>query len=153
VVVTPDSFSRQQVTAITGLSSRQLSYWRKTGLVIPCSFTKGGHARYSFTDLIALRTAKQLLEAKISLQRIRRCLLSLTRFLPTVDRPLVELSLVVTGDVVLVFHGERAFDALTGQEWVFPIAELAKEVEQIQQEQPEQRELFPVNKEETEEYA
>ena len=135
-------FSRQQVAAITGLSSRQLSYWRKTGLVVPQAYTEGGHARYSFTDLIALRTARRLLDAKISVQRIRKCLQSLTRFLPTVDYPLVELSLVVTGDVVLVFHGERAFDALTGQEWVFPIAELAAEVEKLQQQQPAQGELF-----------
>ena len=49
---------------------------------------------------------------------------------------------MVTGDVVLVFHGERAFDALTGQEWVFPIAELAAEVEKLQQQQPAQGELF-----------
>ena len=147
------SFSRQQVSAITGLTSRQLSYWRKTGLVVPQHYTDGGHARYSFTDLIALRAAKQLLDARISLQRIRRCLQSLTRFLPTVEQPLVELSLVVTGDVVLVFHGERAFDALTGQQWVFPIAELAKEVEQLQQELPEQAELFPDGTEQLEEYA
>lgn len=135
-------FSRQQVAALTGLSSRQLSYWRKTGLVVPQAFTEGGHARYSFTDLVALRTAKRLLDANVSVQRIRKCLDSLTRFLPAADRPLVELSLVVTGDVVLVFHGERAFDALTGQEWVFPIAELAAEVEKMQQQQPEQCELF-----------
>jgi DNA-binding transcriptional MerR regulator len=140
--LTPGSFSRQQVTTITGLSSRQVSYWRKTGLVIPQGYTAGGHARYSFSDLIALRTAKRLLDAKISLQRIRTCLQSLTRFLPTVDRPLVELSLVVTGDVVLVFHGERAFDALTGQQWVFPIAELAAEVEKMLQQLPEQGDLF-----------
>jgi DNA-binding transcriptional MerR regulator len=140
--VTQGSFSRQQVTKLTGLSSRQLAYWRKTGLICPHDVTPGGHARYSFTDLIALRTAKRLLDARVSLQRIRRCLQSLTRFLPAADRPLVELSLVVTGDVVLVFHGERAFDALTGQEWVFPIAELAAEVEKLQQQQPEQGELF-----------
>jgi DNA-binding transcriptional MerR regulator len=136
-------FNRQQTAAITGLSTRQLSYWRKTGLVSPQTLTSGGHARYSFTDLIALRTAKRLLDANISLQRIRKCLESLTRFLPTADRPLVELSLVVTGDVVLVFHGERAFDALTGQEWVFPIAELAAEIEKIRHQPPEQGELFP----------
>ena len=136
------SFSRQQVLKLTELSSRQLSYWRKTGLVCPQSITPGGHARYAFTDLVALRTAKRLLDAGVSLQRIRKCLDSLTRFLPAADRPLVELSLVVTGDVVLVFHGERAFDALTGQEWVFPIAELAAEVEKLQQQQPEQGELF-----------
>jgi DNA-binding transcriptional MerR regulator len=140
--VTQGSFSRQQVLKLTELSSRQLSYWRKTGLVCPQSITPGGHARYAFTDLVALRTAKRLLDAGVSLQRIRKCLDSLTRFLPAADRPLVELSLVVTGDVVLVFHGERAFDALTGQEWVFPIAELAAEVEKLQQQQPEPGELF-----------
>ena len=151
--MTAGLFSRQQVAAITGLSSRQLSYWRRTGLVTPQSYTEGGHARYSFTDLIALRTAKRLLDAKISLQRVRRCLQSLTRFLTTTDHPLVELSLVVTGDVVLVFHGERAFDALTGQEWVFPIAELAAEVEKMQQEQPEQGDLFSADNKRLEEYA
>jgi DNA-binding transcriptional MerR regulator len=140
--VTQGSFSRQQVVKLTGLSSRQLAYWRKTGLITPRDLTRGGHARYSFTDLIALRTAKRLLDANVSVQRIRKCLDSLTRFLPAADRPLVELSLVVTGDVVLVFHGERAFDALTGQQWVFPIAELAAEVEKLQQQQPKQGELF-----------
>ncbi len=110
-------------------------------------------AGYTFTDLVALRAAKRLLDANISLQRIRKCLQSLTGFLPTANQPLVELSLVVTGDVVLVFHGERAFDALTGQEWVFPIAELAKEVEQLQQVRPEQGELFPAAMEKLEEYA
>jgi DNA-binding transcriptional MerR regulator len=151
--VTQDSFSRQQAAAITGLSTRQLGYWRKTGLVVPAALTPGGHARYTFTDLIALRAAKRLLDANISLQRVRKCLQSLTHFLPTADQPLVELSLVVTGDVVLVFHGERAFDALTGQEWVFPIAELAKEVEQLQYKQPEQGELFPAAREKLKEYA
>ena len=118
--MTTGAFSRQQVAKLTGLSSRQLSYWRKTGLISPQTVTQGGHARYSFTDLVALRTAKRLLDANISLQRIRTCLRSLTRFLPTTDRPLAELSLVVTGDVVLVFHGQHAFDALTGQQWHSP---------------------------------
>lgn len=135
-------FSRQQVAALTGLSGRQLSYWRMTGLVVPDTYTAGGHARYSFTDLVALRAARRLLDADISLQRIRKCLQTLKSFLPAAERPLVELSLVVTGDVVLVFHGEHAFDALTGQEWVFPIAELAAEVEKMRQQQPEQGELF-----------
>ena len=147
--MTPGLFSRHQVTAITGLSSRQLSYWRKTGLVVPQGYTAGGHARYSFSDLIALRTAKRLLDANISLQRIRTCLQSLTRFLPTANHPLTELSLVATGDVVLVFHGVHAFDALTGQQWVFPIAELAAEVEKMRQQPPEQGDLFPADDKKT----
>jgi DNA-binding transcriptional MerR regulator len=151
--VTSGSFSRQQVAKLTGLSSRQLSYWRKTGLVCPQSITPGGHARYSFTDLVALRAARRLLDAGVSLQRIRKCLDSLTGFLPAAGRPLAELSLVVTGDVVLVFHGEHAFDALTGQEWVFPIAELAAEVEKLQRQQPEQGELFSAEYNKTGELA
>lgn len=151
--MTQGSFSRQQVAAITGLSARQLGYWRKTGLVVPSSRTAGGHARYSFTDLIALRTARRLLDAGVSLQRVRSCLRSLTGFLPTVDQPLAELSLVVTGDVVLVFHGERAFDALTGQEWVFPVAELVAEVEKLQRKLPEQGELFSAADDNEEKYA
>jgi DNA-binding transcriptional MerR regulator len=143
--VTQGCFTRQQVTRLTGLSSRQLDYWRKTGLVRPHALTRGGHARYAFTDLVILRAARRLLDAGVSLQRIRKCLDALTRFLPAVQQPLAELSLVVTGDVVLVFHGERAFDALTGQEWVFPIAELAAEVEKMQQQQPAQGELFPAD--------
>jgi DNA-binding transcriptional MerR regulator len=130
---------------LTGLSSRQLAYWRKTGLIRPRNLTPGGHARYSFVDLIALRAAKHLLDAGVSLQRIRKSLDSLTRFLPEADRPLAELSLVVTGDVVLVFHAGRAFDALNGQEWILEIAELAADVEKLQQQLPEQGELFTVD--------
>ncbi len=135
-------FTRQQASKLTGLSSRQLDYWRKTGLIRSQRTTPGGHARYTFVDLVVLRAARRLLDAGLSLQRIRKCLDSLSRFLPAADRPLAELSLVVTGEVVLVFHGDSAFDALTGQEWVFPIAELAAEVENMQQHQPQQCELF-----------
>ena len=49
--------------------------------------------------------------------------------LPTVRRPLAELVLVATGDVVLAFRGETAFDAVSGQEWVFEIARFQREIE------------------------
>ena len=127
----PDGFSSQQVCRITGLTARQLGYWRHTGLVVPAGETAGGHARYGFTDLVALKTARKLLDAGVSVQRIRRCLQALTGFLPHTDRPLQELSLVATGDVVLVLHGHGAFDALTGQEWILPVAEIIREVERL----------------------
>lgn len=138
----PPRFTSQQAARLTGLSLRQLSYWRRTQLVAPSHRTPGGHARYGFRDLIALRTAKRLLDARVSLQRIRRCLRSLIQFLPNTPHPLAELSLVVTGDVLLVFRGREAFDALTGQEWVISVAELARDVEQAWGQIPEQGELF-----------
>jgi DNA-binding transcriptional MerR regulator len=138
-------FSSRQVCRITGLTARQLRYWQQTGLLSPSETTPGGHARYSFTDLIALKSAKRLLEAGVSLQRIRKCLHSLTRFLPTTRTPLRELSLVVTGDVVLVLHAAGAFDAVSGQEWVLPVADILQEIEALQGEdavRPQQWELF-----------
>ena len=44
-------------------------------------------------------------------------------------RPLAELILVATGDVVLAFRDGAAFDAVSGQEWVFEVAQLQREVE------------------------
>ena len=58
-------YACQQVMAITGLSRRQLGYWRKTGLVAPQQLTSGGHARYSFADLLILKTAKKLIDAGV----------------------------------------------------------------------------------------
>ena len=139
-------FTSRQVSAVTGLTLRQLHYWRKTGLVVPSGRTSGGHARYSFTDLVALRTAKQLLDAGISLRHIRRSIVSLQRLLPTLQQPLTELSIVATGDVVLVFHEGVAFEAVTGQEWILPLAALQRQLTRLGIEadarSPQQGELF-----------
>ena len=136
-------YSCQQVMSITGLTRRQLTYWRKTDLVVPRSHTMGGHARYTFSDLVALKTAKKLIDAGVSVQRIRKSILSLTSFLPTCSAPLTELSLVATGDVILVLHRETAFEALTGQEWIYPVAELEQEAAKIRGiHQPQQVDLF-----------
>lgn len=136
-------FTCQQVMRITGLSRRQLSYWRKTGLISPHQQTAGGHARYTFADLLALKTAKKLIVAGVSVQRIRKSITSLINFLPACAAPLTELSLVATGDMILVLHRETAFEALTGQEWIYPVAELEREAAQSRGiAEPEQADLF-----------
>jgi len=124
-------FTNRQVIQITGVTPRQLTYWRQTGLVSPSGTTPGGHARYAFQDLVALKTAKRLIDAGVSVQRIRKAIASLVQFLPRVDRPLTELSLVATGDVVLVFHQGVAFEALSGQEWILQVADVEREAERV----------------------
>ena len=134
-----------KVVALTGLSERQLAYWRRTGLLSPSSRTRGGHARYGFPDLVALRAAKKLLDAGVSLQRVRHAVASLQRFLPGLDQPLSEASIVATGDVLLVMHRGSRFDALSGQEWILPIADLMHELDRENQHvgTPLQTDLFP----------
>jgi len=118
-----------EVVQILGISRRQLHYWARTGLVRPSARTPGGHHRYRFRDLVALKTAKRLIDAGVSLQGIRRSIEALQRTLPGVKRPLAELVLVATGDVVLVLHEGAAFEAATGQEWVFEVARFQRELD------------------------
>ena len=58
----------------------------------PSVRTAGGHHRYTFQDLVALKAAKRLLDAGVSLQRLRRSVRALRELLPTVTRPLAELA-------------------------------------------------------------
>jgi DNA-binding transcriptional MerR regulator len=122
-------FRAGDVVDIVRISRRQLQYWAQTDLIRPSARTPGGHGRYTFQDLIAVKAAKRLLDAGVSVQRIRRSIRALTRLLPSVERPLSELVLVATGDVVLAFKDGAAFDALSGQEWVFEVARFVREVE------------------------
>jgi DNA-binding transcriptional MerR regulator len=126
---TAELFQTRDVVELLGISRRQLQYWAKTDLITPGAQTPGGHARYTFQDLVALKAAKRLINAGVSVQRIRSSIRALRRMLPTVKRPLAELVLVATGDVVLAFRGGAAFDAISGQEWVLEVAQLQREVE------------------------
>ena len=126
---TRDLYRVGDVAKIIGISRRQLQYWDETDLVRPISRTPGGHARYAFEDLVALKTAKRLIDAGVSVQRIRKSIRALRDILPAVERPLAEVVLVATGDVVLAFKDGTVFDAVSGQEWVFEIAQLQRDVD------------------------
>jgi hypothetical protein len=124
-----DCFRTRDVVDLLKISRRQLQYWALTGLVEPSLKTPGGHSRYTFEDLVALKAAKRLIDSGVSVQRIRAAIGALRKILPTVKRPLAELVLVATGDVVLVFRDNTAFDAVSGQEWVFEVAKFGREVD------------------------
>lgn len=126
---TEDLYRSGEVVQILGISRRQLQYWSQTDLVRPRRQTRGGHHRYTFQDLVALKAAKRLIDAGVSVQRIRSAIRALKKILPTVSHPLADLVLVATGDVVLVFREGTAFEAVTGQEWVLEVAQFQSEVE------------------------
>ena len=61
-----------------GITYRQLDYWARTGLVEPTvrgASGSGTQRLYSFRDILILKVIKRLLDAGISLQQIRTCLL------------------------------------------------------------------------------
>lgn len=70
--------------------------------------------RFSFQDLIVLRTASALTLAKIPLKRIHRSLRELRRSLPEV-MPLSGLTICAVGDQVVVRKGNKRWHADSGQ--------------------------------------
>ena len=126
--VVRSQFKTREVVDLLDLSRRQLQYWAKTGLIEPSQRTPGGHHRYSFDDLVALKATKRLIDSGVSVQKIRKSVRALQELLPQVGRPLSELVLVATGDVVLVFRDDTVFEAVSGQEWVFEVAAFEREV-------------------------
>ena len=139
-------FTRREVSEIIGLTRRQVQHWDKTDLIKPGFRTPGSHTRYTFQDLIAFKTAKKLLNAGISTQRIRHSLHELQRLLPKVKRPLAELTLVATGDIILVFYEGTVFDTVSGQEWIIEVSEVKQAVDRWQKRVTELKKYRKVRK-------
>ena len=70
--------------------------------------------RFSFQDLILLRTAQALADAKVPTRRIARSMKALRRQLPQ-SMPLSGLSIAAEADRVVVREGTRRWQADTGQ--------------------------------------
>lgn len=70
-----DGFSGQRAAQIVGITYRQLDYWARTDLVRPSMRDANGSGtrrRYSYRDLLELRTIKTLLDAGIKLESVRK---------------------------------------------------------------------------------
>ncbi len=66
-----------QACKIVGITYRQLDYWTRTGLIVPsiqAAVGSGSQRLYSFNDLLQLRIIKNLLDAGMSLQKVREAL-------------------------------------------------------------------------------
>src|SRR5438093_4629118 len=75
-----------EVCMVVGISYRQLDYWARTGLVTPCVRDAGGSGTqrlYSCQDLVELRVIKKLIDAGVSLQRIRKAVKFLRQHMST----------------------------------------------------------------------
>lgn len=107
------TFSVQDVERVLRLSRSTIRGLIKTGFVQPARGPKR-QLLFSFQDLIVLRAARALLEAKISRRRINRSLEDLRRHLPQ-QMPLSGLSISAVGDRVVVRDGKNHFQVDDGQ--------------------------------------
>ena len=68
-------YSGTQTASVVGISYRQLDYWARTDLIRPSlsdASGSGSRRRYSYTDLLELKTIKKLLDAGIKLEQVRK---------------------------------------------------------------------------------
>ena len=107
------SYSMRDVERVLRLSPDTTRSLIKAGFVKPARGARGEY-RFSFQDLIVLRTARALSDAKIPARRIRRSLESLRRELPE-SVPLSGLSISAVGDHVVVRDGDTQRQVDSGQ--------------------------------------
>jgi DNA-binding transcriptional MerR regulator len=134
-----DSFSTGEAVRITGVSFRNIDYWARTKFIVPSvaeAKGTGTERRYSFSDLVALRVARELRQAGVSTQSLR----GVVYFLRTrkgVTNPLGECHLIITGsDVQVATTDKTVMSALRrpGQTSFAFIFDLARTVEEMKKE-------------------
>ncbi len=107
------SYSVRDVERVLRLSPDATRNLVRAGFVKPARGARREY-RFSFQDLIVLRTARALIDAKIPPKRIHRSLESLRRELPE-SMPLSGLSISAVGDHVVVREGDTQRRVDSGQ--------------------------------------
>lgn len=118
-------YATRDVAALLGLSAAQVRSYIRDGFLSPAQGARGEY-RFSFQDLILLRTAKGLLAAKVPRRRIRLALQKLQQQLPE-GRPLTGVRITAQDHQVVVRDGHELWDPASGQILLdFDVAELQR---------------------------
>ena len=107
-------YSIRDVARILAVQESRLRYWMQTGFVGP-TVRKGGRFYYTFTDLVAVKSAKDLLAADVSLQSARKAVESLRKVLPQETNPSSRLRLCSDGATIVALADDIAFEPIGGQ--------------------------------------
>jgi DNA-binding transcriptional MerR regulator len=128
-------FRVNQVVRLSGVPYRTLDFWANTGFVVPSiaqATGKGSDRIYSFQDVVAIRVARSLRDAGISLQSLRKVVKHLQQR-QGLDSPLSEAYLASDGHDVFEVRGDEISSLLRrpGQisfAWILDLAEVVEEV-------------------------
>jgi DNA-binding transcriptional MerR regulator len=114
-----------QVCKLVGITYRQLDYWARTGLITPSmqeAHGSGSQRIYSFTDVVQLKVIKNLLDAGMSLKKIRSAV-EILRIEMDSEQPLADVTLLSDGKTIYAAHSdEEVVDVLRKGQGVFSIA-------------------------------
>jgi tetratricopeptide (TPR) repeat protein len=120
-----EGYTTREVAALLALSPTQVRSCVRAGFVQPEAGPRG-EMLFSFQDLVLLRTAKALIEARIPRRRIRIALQKLHSQLPQ-GQPLTAVRISAHGHHVVARDGAEAWHPESGQTLLdFEVADLAR---------------------------
>jgi DNA-binding transcriptional MerR regulator len=144
-VTDEQGYRAPQVCKIVGITYRQLDYWARTGLLQPSIQSargSGSQRLYSFSDVVQLRVVKRLLDAGMSLNKIRQAMEILGDQLHS-PTPLTDVTLLSDGATIYAAHSaDEVVDVFRRGQGVFGIAvgpiqaELEGEIHRLFPERP-----------------
>jgi DNA-binding transcriptional MerR regulator len=112
-VNTDQTFTTGKAARIAGVSHRTVDYWAKMGIVVPSITDTAGAGStrlYDFGDLIALRAARELRDAGISMKAMQSVVAKLKEH--GWNRPLTETRVIAIGSEVYVVRGAKKLEAI-----------------------------------------
>ena len=113
------------VCRLVGISYRQLDYWARTDLIKPSvqdARGSGSQRLYSFPDVVQLKVIKRLLDAGMSLKKIRQAVEILRQQLRS-QRPLADVTLLSDGSTIYAAtSADEVVDVFRRGQGVFGIA-------------------------------
>lgn len=126
-----DMFTGTEVARLLEISPGRLRSLDRAGIAPPSGRRRGRRA-YTFSDLIALRAARDLIARKVRLRDVARAIDNIRSALPRVTRPLAELRIVSDGKAVIVRSTAGVYEPLTGQMVLdFQVKELRDDVVRV----------------------
>tara|TARA_B100000131_G_scaffold172764_1_gene166937 strand:- start:5211 stop:5663 length:453 start_codon:yes stop_codon:yes gene_type:complete len=129
-------YTGPQVCKIVDISYRQLDHWTTTKLIkasLRSIKGSGHHREYSFEDLLKVKIVKNLRDAGMSLQKIRKALISLEQIMKT-ETNYSDITVVSDGTSIYASKNEDEFiDILKRGQAVFGISlgPVTKEIEKV----------------------
>lgn len=132
-------YSTHDVAELLELAPTTIREIARSGVLDP-ERGPGERYRFSFQDIVILRTAKELLAAGVKKSRINASLTQLKARLPS-NRPLTSLRVTGDGGAVVVHDKDQLYNPVSGQiHFNFTIAELAGSVAPLARQAAEEAE-------------
>lgn len=134
-------YSTRDVAALLGLPVAQVRSYVRSGFLVPGQGPRGEY-RFTFQDLILLRTAKGLVEARVPQRRIVLALKNLRDQLPE-GQPITGVRISAQGHHVVVRDGREVWNPESGQSLLdFEVSDLARDAASLASQRA--RRLAPV---------